>query len=176
MGAHRSKKHTFWALKLKNVIFDRIPPTYTPNLIYISAGKCRGPKSLNRFRLSQFVQVLLHFYWFGPPGSGEGAGGWGVSGGIRGYPQMHAHTHTDTQTHRHTHTCIYMLKIHVKKLQIATKMFIIINMCVCACACMHIHTCMGVEDLWFVETPLPKGRCVVVGLMDLLMLQVRSNH
>ena len=34
------------------------------NLIYMSAGKYRGPKSSNRIKLSWFVQVLSHFYWF----------------------------------------------------------------------------------------------------------------
>ena len=40
---------------------DGSPLTCTPNLIYVSAGKCRGPKSLNGIKLSHFIQVLLHF-------------------------------------------------------------------------------------------------------------------
>ena len=74
-------------------------------------------------------------FW-APCGSGEGAGGWGVSGGIWGHggcPHMHAHTCT--------HTCI--------ELQMAASMeasmFSMFNMhvraCVCACVCMHM--CMG---------------------------------
>ena len=55
-------------------------------------------KSLNRIEidLSWFIQVLLHFNWFGrvPMGVG-GMGGyrWGRCGCIGGIPCMHAHTH-----------------------------------------------------------------------------------
>ena len=82
-------------------------------------------------------------FW-APCGSGEGAGGWGVSGGIWGHggcPLMHAHTHT--------HTCI--------ELQMAASMeasmFSIFNMHVHACVCMHVCACMCAWDT--PHTPIP---------------------
>ena len=45
----------------KSAIWDRTHPTYTSNAVYICAVGFRGPKSLNRIELSQFVQKLLHF-------------------------------------------------------------------------------------------------------------------
>ena len=43
----------------KSAIWDRTPPAYTSNLVYMCAGGFRGSKSLNRIELSQFVQELL---------------------------------------------------------------------------------------------------------------------
>ena len=45
--------------KHKCAIWDSTPPTYTSNLVYMCAGEFRGPKSLNRIELSQFIQELL---------------------------------------------------------------------------------------------------------------------
>ena len=42
----------FLGQKHKSAIWDRTPPTYTSNLVYICAGGFRGPKSLNRIELS----------------------------------------------------------------------------------------------------------------------------
>ena len=144
-------------------------------------------------------------FW-APCGSGEGAGGWGVSGGMGGVP---------TCMHTHTHTCI--------ELQMATSMeasmFSMFNMhvrvCMCMCACMghppHTHTyphpihpsatpSRGVdprnhlkfdntstyqdisipfEDLKSVKNSPPMGGCVVWwvgGWLGGLMGGVRSNH
>ena len=44
----------------KTVIWDRTPPTYISNAVYMCGGGLKGPKSLNRIQLSQFVQKLLH--------------------------------------------------------------------------------------------------------------------
>ena len=104
LGAYRSKKHAhFWAQSKK--WWD----TTQSNLIYMSAGKCRGSKSSNRIELSQFVEVLLHFYWFGPPvalGRGQGNGGYL---GVWDCSHMHTRTYTFmyAQTYRHVD---YMLK------------------------------------------------------------------
>ena len=66
----------------------------------------RGKESSNRIELSRLVQDLLNFgvlvFW-APCGSGEGAGGWGASGGMGGVPtRMHMHAHA----HTHIYTCI----------------------------------------------------------------------
>ena len=66
----------------------------------------RGKESSNRIELSRLVQDLSNFGSWAPCGSGEGAGGWGASGGIGGCP----HTHTHACTCMHMHTCIF---IHV---------------------------------------------------------------
>ena len=62
----------------------------------------KGKESLNRIELSRLVQDLLNFAVWAPCGSGEGAGGWGVSGasgGMGGCPPIHAHARTRTYTH-----------------------------------------------------------------------------
>ena len=51
---------TFLGPKHKSAIWDRTPPTYTSNLVYMCAGQFRGPKSSNRIELSSLIQVLLH--------------------------------------------------------------------------------------------------------------------
>ena len=44
----------------KTVIWDRTPPTYISNAMYMCGGGLKGPKSSNGIQLSQFVQKLLH--------------------------------------------------------------------------------------------------------------------
>ena len=45
----------------KTVIWDRTPPTYISNAVYMCGGGLKGQaKSLNGIQLSQFVQKLLH--------------------------------------------------------------------------------------------------------------------
>ena len=53
---HGSKEQFFD----KTVIWDRTPPTYISNAVYMCGGGLKGPKSSNRIQLSQFVQKLLH--------------------------------------------------------------------------------------------------------------------
>ena len=78
LEGHRS---TFLGPKHKSAIWDRTPPTYTSNLVYMCAGGFRGQKSSNRIELSQFVQKLLLFFQFGFSRLwGGGAGGWGCPG------------------------------------------------------------------------------------------------
>ena len=43
----------------KSAIWDRTPPTYTSNAVYMCVGGFKGPKSSNRIQLSHFVQKLL---------------------------------------------------------------------------------------------------------------------
>ena len=50
---------TFLGQKHKSAIWNRTPPTYTLNLVYMCAGGFKGHKSSNRIELSQFVQELL---------------------------------------------------------------------------------------------------------------------
>ena len=45
----------------KTVIWDRTPPSYTSNTVYMCRGGLKGPKSSNRIQLSRFVQKLWHF-------------------------------------------------------------------------------------------------------------------
>ena len=52
-GGSQEQKNTFLGPKVKNAIFNGTP--CTPNLIYMSAGKCRGPKSSNRIELSRII-------------------------------------------------------------------------------------------------------------------------
>ena len=78
----RSKKDVlFWVQNIKVPLGIGHPPIYTSNLVYMCAGGLRGHKSSNRIELSQFIQYLLQFFWFGfPQLLGGGAGGWGISG------------------------------------------------------------------------------------------------
>ena len=76
-GSQERKRCTFLGPKHKSTNWDRTPPTYTSNLIYMCAGGFRGHNSLNRIELSQFVQELL-FFCFGFPqlwGVGQVDGG-----------------------------------------------------------------------------------------------------
>ena len=58
-GSQERKRCTFLCAKHKSAIWDRTPPTYTSNLIYMCAGGFRGHKSLNRIELSRFVRVIV---------------------------------------------------------------------------------------------------------------------
>ena len=141
LEGHRS---TFLGQKHKSAIWNRTPPTYTSNLIYMCAGGFRGPKSLNRIELSRFVPELLNF---GVSGSlqlwGVGCRGWmdgvGVVGGAPTHVCMHMHTCT------HTRTC--MCGKHDNFMQMATPIgfgeipgipYDVIH----ACTCVHAHACM----------------------------------
>ena len=79
-------------------------------------------------------------FW-APCGSGEGAGGWGASGGMGGVPP-HTHTHARTRTHAHLymyrnckwpptwrHPCLACLAC-------------LTCMCMRACACVCMHSCI----------------------------------
>ena len=62
LGAHKTKKHViFLGWKVKILFVMGHSSTCTPNLIYISVGKCGGDKSSNGIEISRFIQVLLHF-------------------------------------------------------------------------------------------------------------------
>ena len=58
-GSQERKRCTFLGPKHKSAIWDRTPPTYTSNLVYMCAGGFRGHKSSNRIELSRFFQELL---------------------------------------------------------------------------------------------------------------------
>ena len=91
-------------------------------------------------------------FW-APCSSGEGAGGWGVSGGIWGHGGCpHTHAHACTRTHTHTHTCI--------ELQMAASMeasmFSMFNMHVRACVHVRVHAYMhGTPPHTPIPTPTP---------------------
>ena len=66
---------TFLGQKHKSAIWNKTPPTYTSNLVYMCAGMFRGKESSNRIELSRLVQELLNFHVFGSLQL------WGVRGG-----------------------------------------------------------------------------------------------
>ena len=43
----------------KSAFWDRTPPTYKSNAVYMCAAGFKGPKSSNGIQLSHFVQKLL---------------------------------------------------------------------------------------------------------------------
>ena len=45
----------------KIVIWDRTPPSYTSNTVYMCRRGLKGPKSSNGIQLSRFIQKLWHF-------------------------------------------------------------------------------------------------------------------
>ena len=45
----------------KTVIWDRTPPPYMSNAVYMCGGGLKGSKSSNGIQLSRFVQKLWHF-------------------------------------------------------------------------------------------------------------------
>ena len=45
----------------KTVIWDRTPPTYMSNAVYMCGGGLKGPKSSNGIQLSRFIQKLWQF-------------------------------------------------------------------------------------------------------------------
>ena len=51
-GSQEQKRCTFLGPKHKNAIWNKTPPTYTSNLVYMCAGGFRGHKSSNRIELS----------------------------------------------------------------------------------------------------------------------------
>ena len=70
-------------------------------IVYMSSEMFRGKESLNRIKLSRWVQDLLNFGVLGSLwlwGGGRWVGG---SGGIGGVPHMCTHMHT--LAHMHTH-------------------------------------------------------------------------
>ena len=58
-GSQERKRCTLFVQKHKSAIWDRTPPTYTSNVVYMCEGGFRGPKSSNRIELSRFIQELL---------------------------------------------------------------------------------------------------------------------
>ena len=106
----------------------------------------RDSKSSNRIEISQFVQVLLRFYWFGgisPWGWVDGWLGVGLGGGT-----------PDTRVHVHTHACMCAHTcMHVKHdkhgclhggghLQFPNMFILAFH--ACACMCMHACACKHV--------------------------------
>ena len=108
----------------------------------MSSGMFRCKESSNRIELSRLVQDLLNLVFWAPCGSGEGASGWGASGGMGGVPphtcmQMHVHTHAQLYMYRNCkwpptwrHPCLACLAC-------------LTCMCMHACAYVCMHACMG---------------------------------
>ena len=111
-------------------------------------------KSLNGIKISWFVQVLLHFYWFGgyPPGGGW-VGGWGWGWSWVGAPPTHVCMHTCMHacTRMCAHTCMHVEHdkhgcLHGGGHLQFPNMFILAFR---ACACMHMCmcTCLGTPPM-----------------------------
>ena len=84
----------------KSAIWDRTPPTYTSNAVYMCAGGFKGPKSSNGIQLSWFVQSYCNssdLGFLGSGGVGQVGGGclrWStivyiISGRFRGREPSH---------------------------------------------------------------------------------------
>ena len=102
------------------------------------------PNFQTEIEISQFVQVLSHFYWFGGdtlPGGWVGGWGWGWVGAT----PTHVHTYTCTHTHTCAHTCMHVKHdkhgcLHGGGHLQFPNMFIL---AFCACAYMHVHVHMS---------------------------------
>ena len=108
--------------KHKIAIWNRTPPTYTSNLVYMCAGRFRAPKSSNRIELSWFVQDS-----------------WGV-------PPTHVHMHVHARTHTHAHACVVNMVISCKwlpplDLGKSWEFPMMSYAHACVCACMHVCAC-----------------------------------
>ena len=143
MEGHRS---TFLGQKHKSAIWNRTPPTYTSNLIYMYAGGFRGPKSSNRIELSQLVPELLNF---GVSGSlqlwGVGGRGWmDGGGGWLGVPPTHVCMHMHTCIHTHAYACVVNMIISCKwlpPLDLGKSRGFLMMSYMHAHVCMHMHAC-----------------------------------
>ena len=84
-------------------------------------------------------------FW-APCGSGEGASGWGVSGGMGVSPHMCTHTCMQTHACTRTHGHVYMYRILQMATPMEASMFIMFTTCMCMraciCVCIHVHTCV----------------------------------
>ena len=83
-GSQERKRCTFLGPKHKSAIWDRTPPTYTSNLVYMCAGGFRGHKSNLQTELNYLnsFKSYCNSSNLGFLSSGGGGGGWGVSGVI----------------------------------------------------------------------------------------------
>ena len=70
----------FLGPKHKSAIWDRTPPTYTSNLIYMCAGGFRGHKSSNRMNYLDSFKSYCNSFDLGFLSSGGGADEWGCLG------------------------------------------------------------------------------------------------
>ena len=80
------------------------PPTHQKKQPPMGRKFSTDSKSFNEIEISWFVQVLLHFYWFGgvPPWRGGRWVGVGLGGGTP-HTCVHVHMHARTCTHMYTH-------------------------------------------------------------------------
>ena len=74
----------FLGPKHKSAIWDRTPPTYTSNLVYMCAGGLRGHKSSNRIELYSLkrLNVILLIWVYLALGVGQ------VGGRYQGWPTI----------------------------------------------------------------------------------------
>ena len=106
-------------------------------------------KSSNGIEISWFIQVLLHFYWFGGVPYPRGWVGGGGVGWVHP-PHTYACTCMHMHTHAHTHACMLNMINMAASMVAAILQFP--NMFILAfrsCACMHVHVHMSRD------TPMP---------------------
>ena len=145
------------------------PPTHQKKHPPMGGEFSTDSKSSNRIEISQFVQVLLRFYWFGgvPP---WGVGGWGWVGAQPTHVRMHRHIHACTCMC--AHTCMHVKHdkhgcLHGGGHLQFSNMFIFAFR-VCACVHMHVSrdtpTCPQMPPNPSAPSPEPQGAQITKSL------------
>ena len=81
-GSQEQKRCTFLGPKHKSDIWDRTPPTYTSNLVYMCVGGSGVTNLQTELNYLDLFKSYCNSSNLGFLGSGGGADGWGVSGVI----------------------------------------------------------------------------------------------
>ena len=76
-GSQEGKRCTFLGPKHKSAIWDRTPPTYTSNLVYMCAGGSGITNLQTELNYLDSFKSYCNSSDLGFLSSGDGAGGWG---------------------------------------------------------------------------------------------------
>ena len=125
------------------LMYPSTHPTIHPPICWrvVTDFKCS-----NWIELSQFIQVLLNFYWFDGSSLGGGVDGWVVVRVCQGVWGSECPTHVCTHTYTHACACIHKWWCHNGNHQgkpitmgaaICMKLSCL-YMCVSVCACAHV--------------------------------------
>ena len=120
-------------------------PTHKTKHPTMGGEVSKDSKSSNRIEISQFVQVLLCFYWF--RGTPRGFWEWGWVGVPQTHMYMRMHMHACACTGMHVkhdkHGCLH----GGNHLQFPNMFILAFH----ACVCMHMHVHMSRD------TPMPSS-------------------